>query len=211
MPRNRDLFRGRVLEIGAGTCWASSLIKLKFPSIEVIATDVSTAGLEKGTRVCKLLNSNISYYIAADVERLPFCSESFDIVFGAAIIHHLQATKNGVSEIYRVLKRGGWYLGIMETGSSEVLKLLLNRRFTPGKKRSEELGIVENVFSFNDWLNLFRSAGFSISINIEKNLAYKLEYRWYIPLYYKAISYIPNYLVKLFLASQISIAARKQM
>ena len=98
----------------------------------------------------------------------------------------------------------------METGSSELLKFILNRGFTPGKRRATKLGIAENVISFNEWFNLFRSVGFSTSINIEKNLAYKLEYRWYLPLYYRIISYIPDHLIKLFLASSITIVANKQ-
>lgn len=210
LPRNKTLFTGQILEIGAGTCWASSLIKLKFPFVEIIATDISTVALEKGLKVCNLLNSNIRYYIAADVERLPFRGESFDVVFGAAIIHHLPNTRSGLLEIHRVLKKGGWYLGIMETGSSALLKFILNRGFTPGKRRATELGITESIISFNEWLNLFRSVGFSSSIDIEKNLAYKLEYRWYLPLYYRIISYIPDYIIRLFLASSITIAANKQ-
>jgi len=48
--------------------------------------------------------------VVADMERLPFRENIFDIIYGFGILHHLNDIKKGVSEATRVLKRGG-YMG----------------------------------------------------------------------------------------------------
>jgi len=48
--------------------------------------------------------------IVADMEFLPFRDQTFDIVYGFGILHHLSDIKRGVSEAARVLKKGG-YIG----------------------------------------------------------------------------------------------------
>jgi SAM-dependent methyltransferase len=48
--------------------------------------------------------------VVADMEFLPFKDETFDIVYGFGILHHLSSIKKGVLESTRVLKNGG-YLG----------------------------------------------------------------------------------------------------
>jgi SAM-dependent methyltransferase len=48
--------------------------------------------------------------VVADMEFLPFRDQTFDMVYGFGILHHLSDIKKGVSEAARVLKRGG-YMG----------------------------------------------------------------------------------------------------
>jgi ubiquinone/menaquinone biosynthesis C-methylase UbiE len=48
--------------------------------------------------------------IVADMEFLPFRDDTFDIVYGFGILHHLSNIKRGVAEASRVLKKGG-YIG----------------------------------------------------------------------------------------------------
>ena len=48
--------------------------------------------------------------IVADMEFLPFRDNTFDLVYGFGILHHLSDIKRGVSEATRVLKKGG-YIG----------------------------------------------------------------------------------------------------
>jgi ubiquinone/menaquinone biosynthesis C-methylase UbiE len=48
--------------------------------------------------------------VVADMEFLPFKDQTFDIVYGFGILHHLSDIKRGVSEATRVLKKGG-YIG----------------------------------------------------------------------------------------------------
>lgn len=48
--------------------------------------------------------------IVADMEFLPFRDNTFDLVYGFGILHHLADIQKGVSEASRVLKNGG-YIG----------------------------------------------------------------------------------------------------
>ncbi len=48
--------------------------------------------------------------VVADMEFLPFRDNTFDLVYGFGILHHLNDIKRGVSEAIRVLKKGG-YIG----------------------------------------------------------------------------------------------------
>ena len=45
--------------------------------------------------------------VVADMEFLPFKDQTFDMVYGFGILHHLSDIKKGVSEASRVLKKGG--------------------------------------------------------------------------------------------------------
>ncbi len=46
--------------------------------------------------------------VVADMEFLPFKDQTFDMVYGFGILHHLSDIKKGVSEAARVLKMGGY-------------------------------------------------------------------------------------------------------
>lgn len=48
--------------------------------------------------------------VVADMECLPFKGDTFDIVYGFGILHHLHDIKKGVAEAARVLQKGG-YIG----------------------------------------------------------------------------------------------------
>jgi ubiquinone/menaquinone biosynthesis C-methylase UbiE len=46
------------------------------------------------------------WFLCGDGERLPFQDESFDVVFGSSILHHLNLPA-ALRDIHRVLRRGG--------------------------------------------------------------------------------------------------------
>jgi len=45
--------------------------------------------------------------IVADAGKLPFDSESFDLVYSHGVLHHMPDPEKGLDEVYRVLRRGG--------------------------------------------------------------------------------------------------------
>jgi SAM-dependent methyltransferase len=65
---------------------------------------------------------NIRLSVAAG-ENLPYVNESFDIVFGKAILHHLDADL-GWMEISRVLKPGGKAVFVEPMGMNPVLNFV---------------------------------------------------------------------------------------
>jgi len=218
LPKHKHEITGRFLEIGSGSCWASSIIESYCrPKLEkIVASDVCLLALQKGEDIAKLIGANINYFIACDTERLPFKEEAFDVIFGSQIIHHFLNTEKGVSEIYRVLNREGVYLGINETATNTIFTFFSRSRFWHVRERAKRRGITEKVISWNKWIDLFRRSGFKkVCINLECNPEYKFRAsarsrsRWFLPLYYKLISLLPDFLVRHYLASSISIVANK--
>jgi ubiquinone/menaquinone biosynthesis C-methylase UbiE len=98
----KKLKKNKLLEVGAGTGENTlQLIKMKF---NVCATDISPRSVE----VMKKKYSKYKNFSSkvADMEKLPFKNESFDIICSAGSLSY--GDNNRVmNEFYRVLKFGG--------------------------------------------------------------------------------------------------------
>jgi len=200
-------FRGAILEIGSGDCWFSSLIKLMFPETFVVASDVSHTALFKGIQVDEFLKSEIDWFVVCKTEQLPFEEGLFDFVVGSSVLHHTCPQKT-ISQIFRVLKENGVYVGTWELAIPRVLAVLWGSRFGLAGRAEEELGIKEGNYSLNQWKSYFEEAGFrEINFRLDRNPKYK-HYHWFIYFYYKVISRLPESFVRRYLACNISITAR---
>src|SRR5262249_32801269 len=97
---------GDALEIGSGTGYFS-LNLLQLGLIErATATDISPGMLETLAGNATDLGLEIET-VEADAEQLPFEGESFDLVFGHAVLHHIPDLERGFAEFFRVLRPGG--------------------------------------------------------------------------------------------------------
>jgi ubiquinone/menaquinone biosynthesis C-methylase UbiE/uncharacterized protein YbaR (Trm112 family) len=202
-------FTGKVLEVGAGTSWASALIKKRFPQSFVVATDISPFALEKGIAVAKLLDSSVDYRIACDAECLPFADEYFDVVLSNATIHHFHDPPRGIREIWRVLKSGGRSCALGEVAAGGLFKRILTSRIGPAGKRAGSLGVEEKVYSLKTWTEFFRSSRFiDIEAHFDKTWEHKL-YDWFVASYYRVVSTLPDILLGDFLPCNVDIYAVK--
>jgi len=201
--------QGKVLEIGSGLGWLSSLVKLKFPETYVIATDVATAALLKSVQVSRFLDLEIDCFITSKVEQLPFENGFFDYVIGSAILHHTSPYK-ALRQIFRVLKENGTYIGIGELSIPRVLGFLWGSGFLMGSgHREKELGVKEGNYSFDQWRRFFEEAGFKdVRFSLERNPRYK-QYSWFVNSYYQVVSRLPESLVERYLACSMGITAKK--
>ncbi len=94
------------LEIGSGTGYFS-LNLLQLGLIErATATDISPGMLETLTESATALGLEVET-VCTEAERLPFADQSFDLVFGHAILHHIPDLGRAFSEFHRVLRPGG--------------------------------------------------------------------------------------------------------
>ncbi len=97
---------GDGLEIGSGTGYFS-LNLLQLGAIErLIATDISPGMLKRLSDTAAALGLEIDT-VATEAEHLPFEDESFDLVFGHAVLHHIPDLEQAFSEFRRVLRPGG--------------------------------------------------------------------------------------------------------
>ena len=202
-------FSGKVLEIGAGTCWASALIKKEHPSSLVVATDISPYALEKGVSVARLLESSVDYRISCDATHLPFAKAYFDVVLSNATIHHFPDPQQGVCEIWRVLGKDGKSCALGEVASGKFFKALLTSRIGPAGKRARSLQVEEKVYSLKTWMHFFSVCGFkNITVDFDKTWEHKM-YDWFTASYYRFVSTVPNFLLGNFLPCNVDIYATK--
>src|SRR6202012_339379 len=103
-----ELDRGydRSLEIGAGTGYFSLNLLQAGVVSRATCTDISPGMLATLADNAERLGLSVQT-ARADAESLPFADESFDLVLGHAVLHHLPNLRRAFSEFHRVLKPGG--------------------------------------------------------------------------------------------------------
>jgi SAM-dependent methyltransferase len=103
-----ELDRGfeRSLEIGAGTGYFSLNLLQAGIVREATCTDISPGMVATLADNAKRLGLEVRA-ARADAESLPFAGESFDLVLGHAVLHHLPDLGRAFAEFHRVLRPGG--------------------------------------------------------------------------------------------------------
>ena len=94
------------LEIGSGTGYFSLNLLQSGLVQKVTATDISRGMLRTLDRTARRLGLEVKT-VRADAEKLPFGDESFDLVFGHAVLHHIPDLPTALAEMNRVLVPGG--------------------------------------------------------------------------------------------------------
>ena len=99
---------GDALEIGSGTGYFS-LNLVQLGAIErLTATDISPGMLDRLSATAAALDlSDAVATVLTEAEVLPFDDESFDLVFGHAVLHHIPDLDRAFAEFHRVLRTGG--------------------------------------------------------------------------------------------------------
>ena len=138
----------KILEIGASFSYAS--FKFAQKGCNVVATDISNY-----LKVSNLFVKKAYYErMFSDMHHIPFIDNTFDIVFGAAVLHHSKDLKKVFMEIHRVLKPGGRLVLINET-SRGILE-----RIHPVYKEMEEKGYGDTAYTLAEWRKSARAGGF---------------------------------------------------
>src|SRR5919206_4273629 len=96
----------RSLEIGAGTGYFSLNLMHDGVIAAATCTDISPGMLETLEGNARTLGLEVDT-AACDAAELPFEDESFDLVLGHAVLHHLPDLDRCFAEFARVLKPGG--------------------------------------------------------------------------------------------------------
>ena len=94
------------LEIGAGTGYFSLNLLAAGTIRRVTATDISPGMLRALEANASDLGVEVDT-VVTDAERLPFEDETFDLVLGHAVLHHIPDLDRAAAEFFRVLKPGG--------------------------------------------------------------------------------------------------------
>jgi ubiquinone/menaquinone biosynthesis C-methylase UbiE len=96
----------RSLEIGAGTGYFTLNMLQAGVVREATCTDISPGMLATLSSNAERLGLTVRA-ARADAESLPFADQSFDLVLGHAVLHHLPNLRRAFAEFHRVLRPGG--------------------------------------------------------------------------------------------------------
>jgi ubiquinone/menaquinone biosynthesis C-methylase UbiE len=98
---------GDALEIGSGTGYFSlNLVQLGVIE-RLTATDISPGMLKRLAATAEALGVGDVTTVTTEAETLPFEDESFDLVLGHAVLHHIPDIAKAFDEFRRVLRPGG--------------------------------------------------------------------------------------------------------
>ncbi len=97
------------LELGCGTGFFTLNLKLAGVIGSGHVTDLSPGMVEVAQRNARSLGFEVQGRVA-DAERLPYQDDSFDLVVGHAVLHHIPDVELALREVLRVLKPGGRFV-----------------------------------------------------------------------------------------------------
>ncbi|MBF8456308.1 class I SAM-dependent methyltransferase [Kaistella sp. G5-32] len=103
--------------------------------------------------------------VKADILDLPFEDESFDIVFCNHVLEHIEDDKKAMSELFRVMRKGGW--GIFQVPMKNSLeKTYEDFTIKDPKERQKHFGQYDHVRWYGmDYFDRLKNVGFEADIN----------------------------------------------
>ena len=93
------------LDFGGGDGKFSLAVKAYKNSIKTVTLDISRWGAKEHTG--KYKEEGVEY-VFVDDKRLPFADATFDFISAIQVLHHIDDQNFAISELYRVLKPGGY-------------------------------------------------------------------------------------------------------
>jgi ubiquinone/menaquinone biosynthesis C-methylase UbiE len=110
----------RVLDIGCGTGTFATILKQRFPGVEVTGLDPDPKALARARRKAEQASVSVRFD-QGFADSLEYPAMSFDVVFSSFMFHHLQGSnrEKTLREVRRVLKpEGSFYLLDFEASPS---------------------------------------------------------------------------------------------
>ena len=184
-----------VLDYGCGIGNVSHEIAASGP-LKLFGIDISEVSIKKAIENAKKSNLQIDYSVD-NCEETKFKAETFDLVFGSGILHHLNLKKS-VSEISRILKNNGEMVFLEPLGTNPLINLY--RKLTPKSRSEDEHPFLKKDFDFISSLfanvtikhyGFFTLIFFLFYKSPKKSLVFKIISR--LDYYFLKIKYFKNF------------------
>jgi ubiquinone/menaquinone biosynthesis C-methylase UbiE len=94
--------RGTLLEAGCGA--GHNGVNLSKRGFTVTSVDLTLSGVRAARRLAEHEGQDIAY-LCADIKRLPFEDNAFDVCFCSLVLHHFVSLENVIKELARVTKK----------------------------------------------------------------------------------------------------------
>lgn len=130
-----------VLEYGCAKGERS--LELSARAKEISGIDISSVAIDAAIRSSRKRSIGNATFTVMNAEDMTFEDNTFDLVFGSGIIHHLNVEKS-FSEIARVLKPGGQALFLEPLGHNPLINWYRDR--TPEARTPDEHPMLKSDF-----------------------------------------------------------------
>ena len=184
-----------VLDYGCGIGSVTQEIA-KFNPEKLVGIDISDVSISKAIESAKNRNLQIEYLVD-NCEGTKLKENTFDLVFGSGILHHLNIEKS-IGEINRLLKDNGEMVFLEPLGTNPLINLY--RKLTPNSRSIDEHPFVKKDFNLinslfknvdTKYYGFFTLVFFLFYKNPKKSLIFKtlckLDY------YFFKIKYFKNF------------------
>jgi len=136
--KNKD-----VLDYGCGIGIVTEKV-FNYEPKNIIGIDISDKSILIAKKRSEELNLDIKYQVQ-NCESTNMPSESFDIIYGSGILHHLDLVKS-TTELNRLLKKNGSMVFIEPLGTNPLINIY--RKLTPGSRTIDEHPFGNKDFDF---------------------------------------------------------------
>lgn len=177
----------KILELGAGNGQYSLILKKKGFRNTVIS-DMAIEGLILAK---EYLKDNSGSFFVLDAENIPFESDTFDIIFLTAALHHFPNPQRAIAQMHRCVKPNGliaiaiepnsWYFYVVRP----IAKLLKIRKIQRSKGLFSLGDEVTRGFSLRQLIKYFEKS--NITIITTQRVWYLTGFIYYLPDFIKRV------------------------
>lgn len=142
-----------ILEIACSTGYNSIPIAKNY-NCNITGIDISEISIKRAQEKLNKINLDNIKFEVADAQNLPFENESFDRVFGEAIVALLPEKENLLNEFLRVTKKGGKIATLDLFYKDDTPSSIIDEI---NQVMSSVLGYDVSILSLNQWKKVYRS------------------------------------------------------
>lgn len=118
----REIFEGRAIDLGGSFGRLDPIYRKFFKDRTIVDNSQNSLNLAK-----ELHKENCPNLVCSNIYSLPFENEIFSFASSVRVIHHIEDLENLFHEVYRVLKKGGFFM--VEVANKNHFKAVLKNFF----------------------------------------------------------------------------------